>query len=477
MKKDSSAHQTLPVVRAMAAALSNHLKGYTFEEAYTLNKDELVLLWRSESRWWYVKMITQNQTCYFLSGDTHLVKPSNAQPCFELIWGKRPTRIVQHEGNRSFSIQFDGYDYVFKCYGALANAVLYQSSVAVDLFRKQIANDWKMTLEQAIKTNQLVSDAQLPIPTHFYISKDAEGTFLLTTAKPQTVLFETQLVWLALNEFAKRSLSQFRLQTLKSKVLHYLQQQQKRAQALVVKTQEAIHQQQQKLPDEEIGHLLMANLHAFTAGMHQVSLIDFNNNPVVVKLKKDLNPQQNAAYYYRKAKLHKNQIGQLESRLALANQQLNEVTDQLVAAQQTTSITVLEKFLPSTQTQTPSSLFKSFTIQGFEVWVGKSAANNDQLTQRFAHKNDLWLHAKDVSGSHVVVKHQSGTSFPQHVLEKAAQLAAYYSKLKGSDWVPVSYTLKKYVRKPKGAAPGAVVVDKEKVILVKPELPYEPNQF
>ncbi|MCU0440771.1 MAG: NFACT RNA binding domain-containing protein [Bacteroidia bacterium] len=477
MKKAISAHQSLPVVRAMSTALSNHLKGFTFEEAYTLNKDELVLLWRSESRWWYIKMITQNQTCYFLSGDTHLVKPSNAQPCFELIWGKQPMQILQHEGNRSFSIQFDGYEFVFKCYGALANVVLYQSSVAVDLFRKQIANDWKMTLAQAINTNQLVPDVLLPIPTYFYVSKDTEGTFLLTIEQTQTVLFETESVWLALHEFAKRSLSQFRLQTLKSKVLHHLQQQQKRIQALILKTQEAIHQQQQKLSDEEIGHLLMANLHAFTAGMHQVSLFDFNNNAVVVKLKKDLNPQQNAAYYYRKAKLQKNQKGQLESRLVLAKEQLNKVTEQLATAQQTASIAILEKFLPSTKTQAPPTLFKSFTILGFDVWVGKSAANNDQLTQRYAHKNDLWLHAKDVSGSHVVVKNQSGKSIPQPVLEKAAQLAAYYSKLKGSDWVPVSYTLKKYVRKPKGAAPGAVVVDKEKVILVKPELPYEPNQF
>jgi predicted ribosome quality control (RQC) complex YloA/Tae2 family protein len=101
--------------------------------------------------------------------------------------------------------------------------------------------------------------------------------------------------------------------------------------------------------------------------------------------------------------------------------------------------------------------------------VGKNAANNDLLTIRYAHKNDLWLHAKDVSGSHVVIKQQSQT-FPIAVITYAAQLAAYYSKLKGSTLVPVSYTLKKYVRKPKGMEPGQVIVDREEVILVEPKL-------
>ena len=97
--------------------------------------------------------------------------------------------------------------------------------------------------------------------------------------------------------------------------------------------------------------------------------------------------------------------------------------------------------------------------------VGKSAKNNDLLTQKYTYKEDLWLHAKDVAGSHVVVKYQAGKTFPETVIEKAAQLAGWYSKRKNDSLCPVLYTPKKFVRKPKGAEPGEVIVEREKVIL------------
>ena len=113
-------------------------------------------------------------------------------------------------------------------------------------------------------------------------------------------------------------------------------------------------------------------------------------------------------------------------------------------------------------------MFKEFEFEGFKILVGKSAANNDLLTMKHAHKNDLWLHAKGVSGSHVVIKHKSGKSFSKLVIEHAASIAAQFSKSKGSAYVPVIYVERKFVRKPKGAEPGTVVVEKENTVLVKP---------
>jgi predicted ribosome quality control (RQC) complex YloA/Tae2 family protein len=102
--------------------------------------------------------------------------------------------------------------------------------------------------------------------------------------------------------------------------------------------------------------------------------------------------------------------------------------------------------------------------------VGKNARNNDELTLKFAHKDDLWLHAKGVSGSHIVIKHKANLSFPEPLIQYAASLAAYYSSAAGSEWVPVLYTPKKYVRKPKGAHAGQVSVEREEVVLVQPKL-------
>jgi predicted ribosome quality control (RQC) complex YloA/Tae2 family protein len=92
------------------------------------------------------------------------------------------------------------------------------------------------------------------------------------------------------------------------------------------------------------------------------------------------------------------------------------------------------------------------------------------LTLKLSHKDDLWLHAKDVSGSHVIIKYQSGKNFPKDVIERAAQLAAYNSKRKNESLCPVMVTAKKYVRKRKGDPAGAVVVEREEVIMVEPKL-------
>ncbi len=90
------------------------------------------------------------------------------------------------------------------------------------------------------------------------------------------------------------------------------------------------------------------------------------------------------------------------------------------------------------------------------------------MLREFTWKDDLWLHAKDLAGSHVVIKYQSGRNFPQQVKEKAAQLAAWNSKGKNNSMCPVTITPRKFVRKPKGAPPGEVIVEKENVIIVEP---------
>lgn len=129
---------------------------------------------------------------------------------------------------------------------------------------------------------------------------------------------------------------------------------------------------------------------------------------------------------------------------------------------------------PATAAKTSTELpFKVFEDHGFTILVGRNAANNDLLTQKYAHKDDLWLHAKDVTGSHVVIRHRSGHTVPEPVVERAAQLAGWYSRRQHDSLCPVTVTPKKFVRKPKGALPGQVVVERERVVLVVPANPFE----
>jgi predicted ribosome quality control (RQC) complex YloA/Tae2 family protein len=105
---------------------------------------------------------------------------------------------------------------------------------------------------------------------------------------------------------------------------------------------------------------------------------------------------------------------------------------------------------------------------GYEVLVGRTARDNDQLTFRVARPNDLWLHAGDYPGSHVIVRNSSRSDIPHRTIIEAAQLAAKFSQARKDAKVDIHYTRRKFLTKPKGSAPGLVHMSNFKTITVKP---------
>ena len=118
----------------------------------------------------------------------------------------------------------------------------------------------------------------------------------------------------------------------------------------------------------------------------------------------------------------------------------------------------------------PARPFRRYLIDGrWEAWVGRSNQENDELTHRASHVKDIWLHAQGVSGSHVILRTEGRPDqVPQKVIAKAAALAALHSKAKHSKLVPVIWTERRYVRKPRKAAPGTAVCLQEKSLFVEP---------
>ena len=106
--------------------------------------------------------------------------------------------------------------------------------------------------------------------------------------------------------------------------------------------------------------------------------------------------------------------------------------------------------------------------EGFEILVGRNNKQNDKLTLKDADKSDIWLHTKNIHGSHVIIKCQ-GKEPGETTITQAAQLAAYHSKARTSSQVPVDYTHVKYVKKPAGAKPGMVIFTNNKTLFVTPD--------
>lgn len=271
----------------------------------------------------------------------------------------------------------------------------------------------------------------------------------------------------------------------KANLLRLLEKRRKRAQAQIEASMQRIMQREENTSHEEMGHILMANLYEIpsTPGSkspERLTLYDFyRNQPITLKLKPDLSPQKNAENFYRKAKNEKVEEQYLTDQVLTREAELVRIDQQKIDLDSVHSLKELRRYVKQhtifnerTDGKPVSSdsdqLFKEVTMDGFRILIGRNAKNNDLLTQKYAYKDDLWLHARDVSGSHVLVKYQAGKPFPKNVIERAAELAAWYSKRRTDSLCPVTVTPKKFVRKPKGLAEGQVLVDKEDVVLVVP---------
>jgi predicted ribosome quality control (RQC) complex YloA/Tae2 family protein len=187
-----------------------------------------------------------------------------------------------------------------------------------------------------------------------------------------------------------------------------------------------------------------------------------------------LNPQKNAEIFYRKAKNQQIEINKLKEAITQKENEILKLKEWIGLTDETSELKELRKIVVEAgldkkkQGQTETLPFHEFEFKGYKILVGKNAESNDKLTLKYSYKDDLWLHAKDVAGSHVLVKYQSGKNFPKDVIEYAAGLAAYNSKRKNESLCPVAFTQKKFVRKRKGDPAGMVVVEREEVILVEP---------
>lgn len=496
--------------------------------AFSQEKDELIIGIDNNKTDFYCQISLQGSQNLLYFPDQFMRAKRNSIDLFTALAGLRIEKVEQFAQERAFALHFEqDYCFVFKLFGRQANLILFEKGNPVGLFHKRYTQDLKLSLAQLDRqVNQSEKkfksdypDIKNLFPTftkemwevadkqYLHTASEAasawegiqnfietleEGRFFVTNLENTPTLLCYKPLSIAENDyqvfddpieavnFFYQSFSKLHhLQALQQESLKTLQK--KRIQTLqyLEKNKQRLAEIETGSRQEEIGHILMANLHQIPEKAEKVELFDFyREQPILIKLKKDLSAQKNAENYYRKAKNEKIELETLRTNQARKTTELTQIEQDIVFVQQCSDYKSLAKYIKNRRMPNPAQksvgaqtadLFKRFFYQGFDIWVGKNAKNNDLLTQKYAHKDDLWLHAKDVSGSHVVVKHQSGKPFPKDVIEKAASLAAFYSKRSNDTLCPVIYTLKKYVRKTKDLAPGQVLVEKEDVVMVVPE--------
>ena len=218
--------------------------------------------------------------------------------------------------------------------------------------------------------------------------------------------------------------------------------------------------------NKEIGDLILAHAHSLKPGLSKALVTDYyTDQRIWIKLNPELNASDNAKKYYGKAKNEVIERKKLIEQLTNTEINLKDAEEKLsgvLLAEDFKGLKSFQKGIAPPVTQADTLPYKLHEFQGYQIWVGKNNKSNDQML-RMSQKNDMWLHAKDVAGSHVIIR-KKGASFPQAVIDFAAKLAAQNSKAKTQNVVPVIAVLRKFVSKPKQAAPGEVSLQKEDIV-------------
>ena len=236
---------------------------------------------------------------------------------------------------------------------------------------------------------------------------------------------------------------------------------------------------------QQIANLLMMNIDNIKHGMNKVELENIyeSNKIILIDLISKFTPRENVNHYFDKARSERKEFEKMQNLLVYIIKEIKMKKASYKEMKKTSpeenklhfSKAAPQKKGDKSSSQDEKSRFRQFILYDkYPIFVGKNSKNNDELTTSFAKQNDYWFHARSVSGSHVVLRYnKSQGDIQKIILEKVASVAAFYSKAKTSGLVPVSYTQKKYVIKRKGMEPGKVYLLKEKILVVRPEIPKE----
>lgn len=524
-------------LRQLSLKLHEQLKGLVLAECFSQEKDELVLGFCTDGKQWkhrrefYIKAVIRPDFVCLNFPDEFRRASRNSIDLFSELIDLHVVGVRQFLNERAFAIEFEqGFTLLFKLFGNRSNLILFQGIAVKDLFHSKLLADNNLKIneldrpidqsyEAFVRANydykklfptwgkylapqplslQEKGDflplslperglggevnwqdiqrilTQLANPTYYLTNLNHQPTLALLPIGEVQKTFTDPLI--ASNEFYYAYTKISAIEQEKGHIIRVLQKRIAKTSAYIEHQYNKLDSLEDEVKHEEIGHILMANLHEIPEKAEAVALYDFyREKPILIKLKAEFSPQKNAENYYRKGKNEKIEIEKLSENIEQKEQEVVELKGHLQTIEQIENLKYFRKYLKDNQlesqekeVQTPKQLFRNVEFMGFQFLIGRNAKNNDLLTQRYARKEDLWLHARDVAGSHVIIRHQTGKKFPNPVIERAAQLAAYYSKRKTDSLCPVIVTPRKYIRKTRDLAAGQVIVEKEDVIMVEP---------
>ena len=503
-----------------------------FIQAISYDKDSLYLFFIKNKVQHSLELKFIGGELFILESDKQAAEHKNkGQFQFKEIEGQRVKDVGTRLFDRLLFIEFDnGFKLWFKGFGRFGNVIL-ESPIAKtpeNLFRLNIKADWEINLsdwntllysnldqkvsnpslskldinnyQSIIKSVSLESLVEYNFDPNFFNlpSIESQTTYLYRffaeictkmefhiSQKSNKMIINMRYINIEKVEInaiiddllqkTQEFIRWYFFDNFKNSFLDVTQKRIKQDQSLIKGYQKRTLEITERRSYREIGDLILAHAHSIKKGVTNALLTDYyTNQRIRIKLDENLNAAENAQKYYRKAKNEFLELEKLKENITALNIRIEENTKKLALVQSATAFSEIKslqkKGNPSNvppKKGGPTLPYKQYEYIGYEIWVGKNAKSNDELI-RLSSKNDLWLHVKDFTGSHVIIK-QKGREYSKDVIKIGAQLAAFHSKAKHQSLVQVQFTMRKFVSKPKKAMPGEVNVLQESFVDVEPK--------
>lgn len=268
--------------------------------------------------------------------------------------------------------------------------------------------------------------------------------------------------------------------TLKTQLLDNINKKVKKNMKILSLLEDEALEKQDFIKYKEQGDILAASIYTLKRGMTSLTTYDFyNNKEISIPLDPQITPQENLEKLYKKYNKLKRGMEANKRRFIEINEELNYLnsiklfidnssnTDNLKLIQEeliSQGYIKLQQKKGNRKKQIKEIGYGVLEFEGFKILYGRNNIENDNLTFKVASKEDIWLHSKNIPGSHVIIK---ANEITEEMLLKGAEVAAYFSKSSTGDKISVDYTKKRYINKPKGSKPGFVTYENEKNILIE----------
>ncbi len=513
------------LIAAATRQIAVECSGAFFQRAFSLQSDELRIELSNEAI--IVAIMKPAHCALYLDKRNSSTPKRNLQYFFEQVEGHSLNEVTIETDDKLIHLQFGDFTLDLRFFNS-PNALLRKGDEVISTFKKEVSREAPIRKDKALLALQDYVKERLPMLGKYL----EEEFFARYDLAKDTTEFEKNLINVKCKEYdvllksfrtsytyiisGKEVLSPIELYHLSQKpektftdisegIFHILRTRDQKDRLLqskesvrtnllraITNTDKHIEEISKSLTNmsraerhSATGTALLSEAHNIPIGAEEIEL-EVLGEIRSIPLDSSKSIYQNAEFYFEKARSSKNVKKELEERLPSIERKkitLASFMTRLDVLSSPSDIDALKKEMVSRGMNIfadseeraeldPLSKFKRFILPGgYFVLVGKNAKQNDDLTLHVAKKEDIWFHARHVPGSHVILQTAKHKDIPNEIIEMTAAIAAYFSDAKSQKHAPVAYTRRKYVRKPRGAAPGAVHIEKEEVVIVTPQIP------